>query len=73
MSVNLSQFSHLTLPQKLELVEALWDDIAASPDELPIPGWQKEELDRREANLRANPDSVVSWEEAKRRIRNPHE
>ena len=69
MSVDLSQFSHLSLPQKLELVEALWDDILASPERLPIPDWQMAELDRREAKLRANPDSVVTRDEAKRRIR----
>jgi putative addiction module component (TIGR02574 family) len=69
MSVDLSQFSHLTVPQKLELVEALWDDIASSPESLPIPEWHKEELDRRKAELDANPGSTIPWEEAKRQIR----
>lgn len=37
----------LELSEKLLLVEDLWDSIAASNSELPMPEWQKEELNRR--------------------------
>jgi putative addiction module component (TIGR02574 family) len=69
MSSDLSSFDHLSFPEKLQLVGDLWDRIANSPELLPIPDWQKEELDRREANYAANPTPLVGWEEAKRRIR----
>jgi putative addiction module component (TIGR02574 family) len=69
MSADLSQFDGLSLPQKLEIVEALWDDIAESTSALPIPEWHKEELDRREAENAANPTPGIPWEEAKRQIR----
>jgi putative addiction module component (TIGR02574 family) len=59
----------LSPPEKLQLVEDLWDDLATVPSEVPIHQWQKEELDRRKANLAANPDSVSDWEEVKARIR----
>ena len=54
--------------EKLELIEALWDSLADSVDELPVLEWQKEELDRRKQAHTENPDSVVTWEEAKARI-----
>ena len=40
-----------------------------TPEAVPIPDWQKEELDRRKANLVKNPASGLTWEEVKRRVR----
>ncbi len=59
----------LSAAEKLQLVEDLWDDLAASPESIPIHDWQKEELARRRGNLEQHPESGVSWDEAKRIIR----
>ena len=59
----------LSPSEKLQLVEDLWDDLAATPEAIPVHDWQKEELDRRKANLLKNPASGLAWEEVKRRIR----
>jgi len=59
----------LSPAEKLQLVEDLWDDLAANPEEVPIHDWQIKELARREANLQRNPDSVTDWESVKRRVR----
>jgi putative addiction module component (TIGR02574 family) len=59
----------LSAAEKLQLVEDLWDDLAATPSGIPIHDWQKEELARRKANLKRNPASGLSWEEVKRRVR----
>jgi putative addiction module component (TIGR02574 family) len=58
--------------EKLQLVEDLWDDLAASPADVPVYEWQKEELDRRKANLMSHPASAVSWDDVKSRIRARH-
>lgn len=63
----------LSPSEKLQLVEDLWDDLAATPEDVPIHDWQKEELVRRKANLSKNPALGLSWEEVKRRIRSRHE
>lgn len=62
----------LSPSEKLQLVEDLWDDLAATPDQVPVHDWQKEELARRKANLLKNPGSGLRWEEVQRRIRNRH-
>ena len=59
----------LSPPEKLQLVEDLWDDLAANPSEVPLHDWQKQELDRRKANLMRNPASALSWDEVKSRVR----
>jgi putative addiction module component (TIGR02574 family) len=59
----------LSPPEKLQLVEDLWDDLAASPSDIPIHEWQKKELIRRKTNLMNNPASGLSWNEVKLRVR----
>jgi putative addiction module component (TIGR02574 family) len=59
----------LSPSEKLQLVEDLWDDLAAGPMEIPIYNWQKEELKSRRANLEKNPASGLTWEQVKRRVR----
>lgn len=62
----------LSPAEKLQLVEDLWDDLAAVPSDVPVHDWQIAELDRRMANLKANPASGLSWDEVKRRIQARH-
>ncbi|NUO82415.1 addiction module protein [candidate division KSB1 bacterium] len=72
MDANNTSIFDLSVSEKLQLVEDLWDDIAAIPEGIPIHGWQKEELARRKQNFIKNPESGRSWEEVQRRIRNRH-
>ncbi len=69
MNLNAVSIFDLSPPEKLQLVEDLWDDLAATPSEVPAHEWQKEELARRKANLMRNPASGLSWDEVKRRVR----
>ena len=59
----------LSPSEKLQLVEDLWDDLAAEPEAVPVHDWQKQELARRKANLLKNQAAGLPWEEVKRRVR----
>ncbi len=41
------EVERLDLSEKLMLVEDIWDSIAESNSELPMPLWQKDELNKR--------------------------
>lgn len=69
MKAEFTQVFELTLSEKLQLVEDLWDSIASDPDLIPVLDWQKEELARRKVTYLQNPDAGSSWEAAKGRIR----
>lgn len=58
----------LTIEQRLELIGELWDSIPDSLDDLPVPEWHKEELNRRLAAADADPNAAVPWEEVKERL-----
>ncbi|MBE9049801.1 addiction module protein [Nostocales cyanobacterium LEGE 11386] len=69
MNKEFTQIFELTLSEKLQLVEDLWDSIASVPEQISVLDWQKEELAKRKAAYLQNPDSGSSWEEVKERIR----
>ena len=51
MNFNAVSIFDLSSSEKLQLVEDLWDDLAATTSEVPVHEWQKKELARRKANL----------------------
>jgi len=68
-SMNNRSVFDLSPPEKLQLVEDLWDDLAADPENVPVHDWQLEELARRKANLTSHPASGLPWDKVKRRVR----
>jgi putative addiction module component (TIGR02574 family) len=72
MSTDPISIFDLSPSEKLQLVEDLWDELAATPELVPVHNWQKEELDRRKANLQKNPASGLSWPEIQRKVRCRH-
>ena len=62
----------LTPAEKLELVEDLWDDLAADPDAVPVQPWVRKELRRRKAAHEKDPSGDCTFAEVKRRIRARH-
>ena len=69
MKTEFAPLFKLGRAERLQLVEDLWDDLAGTPEAVPVYEWQKEDLARRKANLLNNPTSGLSWEDVKQRIR----
>lgn len=62
----LSEILRLPPEERIELLGEAWDSIAATPEEVPIPEWHVEELQRR----LNDPDvRYVPWEEVRTRLR----
>lgn len=69
LSPILEQIRAMTNDERIELVQAIWDTIAADEIAPGLTEDQKQELDRRIADLDANPGNVLTWEEIKARVR----
>lgn len=65
LKVNISQ---LSVAERIQLAEDLWDSIAEQQEELPLSEAQQKELDRRLENYQQNPTNGSSWEEVKKRL-----
>ena len=55
----------LPLPDRVELIEALWESIAAEGYEPPLTATQAAELDRRLEAHNRDPNDIVSWDSIK--------
>lgn len=60
--------SQLTLAQKIDLMETIWDDLTKDERILESPAWHEEILKDREKALITGQATVSDWEEAKERI-----
>ncbi|MDQ3247934.1 MAG: addiction module protein [Chloroflexota bacterium] len=69
MTPTLTQILQLSVPERIQLVEDIWDSILASPESLKLTEVQKQVLDRRLQSYRQQPESSIPWEEVKKQIR----
>ena len=69
MSPSTISVFDLSPSEKLQLVEDLWDDLAATPEAVPVHDWHNEELARRKADLMQHSASGLTWEDVQRRVR----
>lgn len=65
---DIPEIIKLSTPEKILLVEDLWDSIASDESSVPVPQGHKEELDRRLKSYQANPGNLLSLEELQVRI-----
>ncbi|MHB1017872.1 MAG: addiction module protein [Coriobacteriia bacterium] len=55
--------------ERLALIGDLWDSLRARPETLHVTPAQQKVLDRRLDALENDDDAVISWDDAKRRLR----
>jgi putative addiction module component (TIGR02574 family) len=64
----LKQAAKLPVPDRIKLVEDIWNSIAEQPDDFPLTAAQKRELDRRLELMKKQPERAIPWEQAKQQI-----
>jgi putative addiction module component (TIGR02574 family) len=69
ITTTLKQITALSIQDRIRLVQAILDSIAAEQDYLDLTDSQKQELDRRIDDYEANPDNVLTWEEVKASVK----
>ncbi len=68
MSTELSEILQLSIAERIQLAEDIWDSVAAFPEAIPLSDAQKDELDRRLQAYAQNPNEGISWDELKDRL-----
>jgi len=69
MSTELSDILQMSVAERIQLVEDIWDSIATTPESLPVTDAQKDELDRRLQAHAQNSDEGISWDALKEKVR----
>jgi putative addiction module component (TIGR02574 family) len=63
-------YDRMSVPDKIRLVQEIWDDIARKPDEVEVVQAQVDEAERRLREHEQHPETAIAWKEARRRIEN---
>ena len=63
------QVEKMTINEKLQAIDLLWDDCFRHDESVPSPEWHEEYLKNAEASLENGNDHFVDWQEAKKSIR----
>ena len=62
-------FDALTVEEKLDYVESLWDRIAARPEAVAVPDWHLEVIEQRTNGGQAGSHVVRSWDDFREELR----
>ncbi len=68
MSIEL-EIGKMTLEEKLRVMEALWASLSRNEQDIPSPAWHQRVLEEREQHLKSGQEKFVSWEDAKKELR----
>lgn len=63
----LDEILRLPTDEQMALVEEVWDRLAASPTNVPMPDWHRSELDRRLADPAEQ--ATQSWDDVQARLK----
>jgi putative addiction module component (TIGR02574 family) len=66
--IPLTEIMQLSVTERMELIDLIWDSIAAEPEFVEISDELRQELDHRLADAEANPGVGRSWAEVKARL-----
>ncbi len=58
----------MTVEEKLQLMEAIWEDLSQNAEQIPPPAWHAEELAARAAAIARGEETFEDWETARQRI-----
>ena len=65
---DIPEIARLTVPEKILLLEDLWDSIAVDESSVPMPPSHREELDRRLAQYEKDPGQLLTLDELRARV-----
>jgi len=69
--IPLTEILKLTVAERLQLIEQIWDTIDTDSEDLPLADADRQELDRRLDAVDANPGVGRTWAEIETRLLAP--
>jgi len=66
---NTIEIGHLSREEKLRIMEAIWEDLSREDEQVESPEWHREALEETDRRLKSGQESIVDWQEAKKKLR----
>lgn len=68
MSTVRKDIQSLSVSDRLQLLEEIWDGLVATPEAVPVTDAQREEFARRRRAHARNPSAAKPWAEVRARL-----
>jgi hypothetical protein len=65
MAVPILPLNEMTVEEKLQTMESLWESLSAVPEAVEFPAWHEDELREREQKIASGATKFINWEDAK--------
>ena len=69
MSTVRKEIQSLSVADRLQLLEEIWDSLIDTPEAVPVTDAQHKELARRRRAHARNPSATKSWAQVRARLR----
>lgn len=66
--ISVADIVELSVAERIQFVEDIWDSIALMPDEVELPDKLKKELDKRLDSYHKNPKASSPWKDVRKRL-----
>jgi putative addiction module component (TIGR02574 family) len=63
--MGIAEIHQLPLNDKLQIMEAIWDDLRSNAEAVLVPDWHKNLLDERRNVVEQGKEQVLEWDEVK--------
>ena len=62
------QIQSMSREEKLQVMEAIWEDLSSDEAALDSPSWHQEELKQTNARVAAGQEQILDWATAKKEL-----
>jgi putative addiction module component (TIGR02574 family) len=70
-TMSIAEIHQLPLSEKLQIMEAIWEDLRAKVDQVAVPDWHRDLLDTRRQAVAENREQILEWDEVKHSLGSP--
>jgi putative addiction module component (TIGR02574 family) len=67
--MSLAEIMQMTVAERMELMEKIWESLRLDEEELPIPDWHREILSERLKRMEEGMVETFSIEEVRRKLK----
>ena len=67
--IDMSTIKMLSVEQKLQVMEAIWQDLSGEEDVVQSPSWHGEALRETKQRHKEGKEDVIEWRDAKKELR----
>jgi putative addiction module component (TIGR02574 family) len=63
--MSIAEVKQLPLAEKLQIMEAIWEDLRAQAESVEVPQWHRDLLDERRKAVEEGREELLDWDAVK--------